>query len=185
MAEVSWEAQPKYSDYVEEAKRRRFTLGYCASLIGVRTLNSFEITSDGFVWKNGSRIGWIDGNGPTFYWTVQLTMAPDARPIPKPNQTGQRLSPYDVAREADEYIKSPKDFVAARKPTVEKTGDGFVWSNGARIGWVDAIRSSYFRINQLSRLSEERPVPKPGEVGEPIVSGDIMSAIERSEAAAR
>lgn len=60
----------------------------------------------------------------------------------------------------------------------EITGDDFVWLNGKRIGYLDRQGPAFYRLDQLDLGNPERPVPKTGESGVRLNSGNEAAQID-------
>lgn len=137
----------------------------------------YEQTSDGFVWKEGKRIGWVDDNTSTFYRADQIEVAGSARPTVKTGSTGVKIQ-----TNLDAAILGA-DQVAAKPPeaNLDRTADGFIWRAGKRIGWIDASTSNYYRIDQVELGADESARPKQGEIGSQVVQGRLADAVAAAE----
>jgi hypothetical protein len=156
----------------------------CAPLVPARPSSPpepallIDVTGDGYVWQNGRRIGYVDsaGKGPAvFYLMEQLDLSKDP-PTPKPGENGKNVSREKVKQDVNELVR-PKSKLELPNLTVEKTGDGFVWRGGQRVGWLDGTGSIYFRIDQVDIVGGVAK-PKIGEHGE-AVQGSLAEVVER------
>jgi hypothetical protein len=154
-----------------------------------------EITGDNFVWKGGQRIGWVDARGPTFYWIQDLELTGPMGPMPKAGAKGQKVGGRDKTRDDVDNIVVAKDRLdvakvdpakpeqrqfESPKPSLEKTGDGFVWRSGQRIGWVDAAKLAFYPLDAIE-VSGDSVRPKAGATANPIVGGDLTAAVTSAE----
>lgn len=142
--------------------------------------SSTEITADGFVWKGGARIGYVDRKGATFYSIDQINAEPDGRVSIKEGQVGVKMTAANLATDIESYVKSSKEFLAARTPQIVKTADNFVWMAGKRVGWVDSAKHIYYRIGQLN-IAGEKVSPKVGEIGDLVTDSSLAAIVERIE----
>ena len=137
-----------------------------------------EVTRDGFAWKAGKRVGWVDLGVPAFYLLEQIDLNTDP-PTPKPKEVGWDLNRETMAQEIDAYLRNPPARASVRSG-LERTGDGFVWRAGRRIGWVNSEGSMFYPLSQVD-LATEPPRPKSNAAGFNIVGGAIDFAVQRAE----
>ncbi len=78
-----------------------------------------------------------------------------------------------VMADIDSGSRSPPDF------EIERTGDGYVWVDGLRIGWIDPSNPLYYRLDQLE-TTIDIPLPKRGEIGFIINGGDVKGTAIRA-----
>lgn len=151
--------------------------------------SKLEPTKDGYVWRNGARLGWVDQKALTYYRIDQLESRGDT-PRPFTGAIGERFSAGELgaAVEKAERVSGQQqtiDSSPAQKSKViqqlEKTADGFVWSSGRRLGWVDDRSSTYFRMDQVTSSSGDRPTPRSGVVGLKVIGGNLNEAVRQSE----
>lgn len=145
-------------------------------------------TKDGYVWRNGNRIGWVDQRSLTYYRLDQLEVQ-GGTPKPLNSAAGERFVPgaLEAAVEKSgggQQANSPPAQKVEGIQKVEKTADGFVWSSGRRIGWLDAASSMYYRMDHLTLRGEERPTPRPGKDGVKVVDGKLLEAARKADAQA-
>lgn len=139
--------------------------------------SAYERTGDGFVWKEGKRIGWVDDGSGTFYRLDQIEIGKSEKPTIKANSVGIKIqSNLDAA-----VLASEQAATAPPGASLERTGDGFVWRAGKRIGWVDTSASVYYRSDQIELGSDQKARPKQGEAGSPIEEGRLFEAVVRAE----
>lgn len=139
--------------------------------------SAYEQTSDGFVWKGGKRIGWVDDNSATFYLADQIVIVGSTKPIIKVGSTGIKiLTNLDAAiLGADQAAATPPE------ASLERTADGIVWRGGKRIGWIDPSASTYYRVDQIDFGPDKSARPKQGAVGMPVEQGRVLDAVVRAE----
>lgn len=139
--------------------------------------SAHQKTGDGFVWKEGKRIGWVDDASSTYYRLDEIVIEGQAQPRLKPGVSGTKIvSTLDAAimgldRPPSEPAGSP----------LEQTADGFVWRSGKRIGWLDTSTGAYYRLDQIEIRPDYTARPKSGEVGVHLRSGDLREAVARAE----
>ena len=139
--------------------------------------SAYERTGDGFVWKEGKRIGWVDDGSGTFYRLDQIEIGKSEKPIIRANSAGVKIqSNLDAA-----VLASEQAVAAPPGASLERTGDGFVWQAGKRIGWIDASASVYYRSDQIELGSDQIVRQKQGETGSPIEGGRLFEAVARAE----
>lgn len=139
--------------------------------------SAYQETRDGFVWKDGSRIGWVDWQTNNYYRLDQLVVSGSSSPALKPNASGTKItSTLDAAvRSADQVA------TASPESTLDQTGDGFVWKSGKRIGWVGTSPPKFFRIDQIEISMDRSAAPKQGEEGTPIIEGRLFEAVTKAK----
>jgi hypothetical protein len=154
--------------------------------------SKLEPTKDGYVWRTGTRIGWVDQKALIYYRIDQLENRGDA-PRPLKGAVGERFSMGELGSAVEraertsgqQAVDSPAPAKSKTIQQLEKTADGFVWSSGRRLGWVDDKTSTYFRIDQVRVSGGDRPTPRSGLVGMRIVDGDLHEAVRQAEAEPR
>jgi len=139
--------------------------------------SAYQQTGDGFVWKDGHRIGWVDEQSATFYRIDQIVVTGPSKPIVKSNAVGVKiLTNLDAAiLGADQAAAKPPE------AALDRTADGFIWRGGKRIGWVDASTSTYYRVDQMELGEDKSMRPKQGEIGNMIEQGRLLEAVARAE----
>lgn len=144
---------------------------------GTQFPSTYQQTGDGFVWKEGKRIGWVDADSSTFYRIDQITIAGTDKPVIKPREVGSKISTnLDAA-----IVGSEQAMAAPLETALERTADGFVWRNGKRIGWIDAAAATYYKIDQLTLVRDLPPRPKDGVIGSSIAQGRLVDAVLEAE----
>jgi hypothetical protein len=132
-------------------------------------------TKDGYVWKEGKRIGWVDSS-ETFYRLDQLVDGRSTSPSAKAGVKGRKVTgtlDFSVLEAQQETAKPPG-------AALERTGDGFVWRDGQRIGWVDTTASIFYRLDQLDLAKDRPPSPKSGQAGAVIEANNLSDAVSRA-----
>jgi hypothetical protein len=99
-------------------------------------------------------------------------------PSPRPGELGIPLHAGDKAIQIDHYLRAPTDLASPQNPKLERTGDGFVWRDGKRIGWISG--ATFYPMAALDIVGE-KVTPKPGRGGIAIASGDLDAAIAQAE----
>jgi hypothetical protein len=148
-------------------------------------------TKDGYVWRNGARVGWVDQKTLTYYRLDQLEIQGDA-PRPIKGAAGERFSVGGLeavvekgVRETGQKVDGSSAQKSGSIQKVERTADGFVWSSGRRVGWVDDKSSTYYRMDQITLRGEDRPTPRAGMLGLKVVDGDLNDAVHKADTETR
>ena len=133
----------------------------------------FEMTEDHYVWRNGRRLGWFDVASKVLFRPDQVSTS-GSDITPKRGERGRKItSVFDWAMaDIDSGSSNPPDF------EIERTGDGYVWVDSQRIGWVDPSGPLYYRLDQLE--TTDVPHPRQGETGFTINGGDIKGTAIRA-----
>jgi hypothetical protein len=137
--------------------------------------SDYDRTEDGYVWKHGTRIGWVDPS-ETFYRLDQLVDGRSSTPAAKAGEKGRKVTgtlDFSVIEAQQEAAKPPGW-------ELERTGDGFVWRDGKRVGWVDSTGSAFYRLDQLDFTDGQLPSPRSGQTGTVIQANNLTDAVRRA-----
>lgn len=140
------------------------------------SIPGMDITKDGYVWRNGKRVGWVDLSKRQFYRLDQVSES-NGSPQPRPRQSGESIEKAAGALSTSDPGR-PAGSLAA---TYDRTRDGFVWHSGKRIGWIDPADSRFYLIKDLLIGSANTP-PKPSSTAKGVLvrNNDVADAVKRA-----